>query len=132
MSNAPQKHWLVELAQIILQIVTLIAATYAASLGARNHDTIKTVEANQSEVSDRADATKVSTEQKLQRIEMATERTEAAVTDTLGPQLWATAQYLQQIADESGALSDRVKAEEARRAYVGHIKRQGEAKKNGK
>jgi hypothetical protein len=132
-SNAQQDRW-VTITQTILQIVTLIVLALTSN---RNHEAVKKVEANQAEVATRADETKetldkrsTEVDSKLKAIEKTAARTEQAVTDTLGPQLWATVQYLQSVADESGRLEDRVRAEEARRAYVEHLKRMA-APKNG-
>jgi hypothetical protein len=132
-SNAQQDRW-VTITQTILQIVTLIVLALTSN---RNHEAVKKVEANQAEVATRADETKETLDKrstevdtKLKAIEKTAARTEQAVTDTLGPQLWATVQYLQSVADESGRLEDRVRAEEARRAYVEHLKRMA-APKNG-
>lgn len=115
----PTKHWSVEPLQIVLQIVIVIGVIVSNIISVLNREKIQNVENRQIENREKAEEATHKTNTNINRIE-------STVSDTLGPQLWATTQYLQQIANETGKIEDRIKANEAQKAYHEHIRRQTE------
>jgi outer membrane phospholipase A len=111
-------------AKDVLLIVTTVSTLL---MGFWNKEKINTVGENQTaavqkaeEVKDTLNASTAQRNKQLDKIEQTTEKTEKAVTDTVGPQLMASWLYLKSISDENPTTENLKRTNEAKAALDKH------------
>lgn len=104
----------------IIQFLTVGLTMYVASVSASNHSKMKDVEEQQKEVIVRQESAATKAEVVKHVLETKLEDD----SEQRGIQLYSTWKYLEDVATASGGRKDREKADEARRLYERHLKKE--------